>query len=141
MAAEAATPSGTSVTPTPTAINLTPTDRQPRFGRHPVVFGHPHSAIDHPGRLHFEQPQRFELRAIGRWLACAGKWDTFGRICAPQGAGVTQVTATANGVTSTPVTVYVHEHVDLIKVTLINPPIPQPDCITPGSGTRNPKLS
>lgn len=63
-------------------------------------------------------------------LACAGSWDTLGHVCAPQGGGVTQVTASANGVTSLPVTVYVHQHVDVITLSLINPPIPQPDCIT-----------
>ena len=36
--------------------------------------------------------------------------------------------------TSAPVTVYVHEHVDLITVSEINPPIPQPDCITLAQG-------
>ena len=45
-----------------------------------------------------------------------------------------QVTATANGVTSPPVTVYVHQHIDTITLSLINPPIPQPDCITLATG-------
>jgi hypothetical protein len=63
-------------------------------------------------------------------LACAGQWDTASHICTPRGAGVTQVTATANGVTSPPVTIYVHQHVDAITLSLINPPTPQPDCIT-----------
>lgn len=63
-------------------------------------------------------------------LACAGKWDTASRVCTPQGTGITQVTATGNGVSSPPVTVYVHQHIDTITLTLINPPIPQPDCIT-----------
>ena len=67
-------------------------------------------------------------------LGCAGKWDTLGRVCTPQGAGVTEVTATANGVTSAPVLVYVHEHVDQITLSLINPPIPQPACITLAKG-------
>ena len=63
-------------------------------------------------------------------LACAGKWDTASHVCTPQGTGITQVTATGNGVSSPPVTVYVHQHIDTITLTLINPPIPQPDCIT-----------
>ena len=63
-------------------------------------------------------------------LACAGKWDTAGRVCTPQGTGVAQVTATGNGVSSPPVTVYVHQHIDTITLSEINPPIPQPDCIT-----------
>ena len=127
-------PVGTSVTPTPTAVNLTPTTGSLDLGATmlfsailipptttPVVFTSSNSSV-----LSF-------VPSTGG-LACAGKWDTFGRICAPQGAGVTQVTATANGVTSAPVTVYVHEHVDLITVSEINPPIPQPDCITLAQG-------
>jgi hypothetical protein len=53
-------------------------------------------------------------------LACAGSWDNLANptICTPGGVGVAQVTATAQGVTSAPTTVYVHQHVD--SVTLQN---------------------
>jgi hypothetical protein len=123
-------PVGTSVTPTPNAVNLTPATGSLDLGA-TLLF----SAIlippsTTPVVFTSSNPSVLSFVPSAGGLACAGKWDTFGRICAPQGAGVTQVTATANGVTSTPVTVYVHEHVDRIKVTLINPPIPQPDCIT-----------
>jgi hypothetical protein len=49
-------------------------------------------------------------------LACAGSWDTGGQVCTPGGSGVTQVTATSRGITSAPVTVYVHQHIDKITV-------------------------
>jgi hypothetical protein len=49
-------------------------------------------------------------------LACGGTWDTGGQVCTPGGSGVTQVTATSGGVTSAPVTVYVHQHIDKISV-------------------------
>jgi hypothetical protein len=132
-------PVGTSVTPTPTRVDLTPSTTGsidlgatlqfsaiPKNGAGnpvtaPVVF-----ASSNPSVLTF-------VPSAGG-LACAGKWDTLGRVCTPQGAGFSEVTAAANGVTSAPVLVYVHEHVDQITLELINPPIPQPDCITLAKG-------
>jgi hypothetical protein len=72
-------------------------------------------------------------------VACAGRWDTAGQICNPTSAGVAQVTASANGVVSAPVLVYVHQHVDTVSVTVLNPPIHMPDCVTlaPSTGVQN----
>src|SRR5262245_47530383 len=72
-------------------------------------------------------------------IACAGRWNSTGQICSPVAVGVAQVTATANGVTSNPITVYVHQHVDRITVDLLNPPTPLPDCVTLAkvTGTQN----
>ena len=128
-------PVGTSTTPTPTKVALSPGDSSldlgatllfnatltPSFTSVPVVY-----TSSNPSVLSF-------VPSAGG-LACAGKWDTLAHVCTPQGAGVTQVTATASGVTSAPVTVYVHEHVDQITLSLINPPVPQPDCITLAQG-------
>jgi len=128
-------PTTTAAVPTPTKITLAPGDSSIDLGSTlqftaaavgptggalttvPIVF-----SSSNPSVLSF-------VPAAGG-LACAGKWDTGSRVCTPQGAGVTQVTATGNGVTSAPVTVYVHQHIDTISLTLINPPTPQPDCIT-----------
>jgi Bacterial Ig-like domain (group 2) len=60
-------------------------------------------------------------------LACAGTWDAGAQICTPGGSGVTQVTATSQGVTSAPVTVYVHQHID--KITVIPQGTP-PGCLS-----------
>ena len=51
-------------------------------------------------------------------LACAGSWDNLASptICTPGQVGVAQVTATANGVSSPPTTVYVHQHIDSVAV-------------------------
>ncbi|HXY15270.1 MAG TPA: hypothetical protein VEI26_12285 [Terriglobales bacterium] len=51
-------------------------------------------------------------------LACAGSWDNLASptICTPGQVGVAQVTATANGVSSPPTTVYVHQHVDTVTL-------------------------
>ena len=72
-------------------------------------------------------------------VACAGRWDTAGQICNPTSVGVATVTASANGVVSAPVLVYVHQHVDTVKVTILNPPINMPDCVTlaPSTGVQN----
>src|SRR5262249_28476127 len=63
-------------------------------------------------------------------VACGGRWNSTGQICSPVAVGVAEVTATANGVTSNPVTVYVHQHIDTITLSLLNPPSPLPDCVT-----------
>ncbi len=127
-------PVGTSVTPTPTAINLTPATGSLDLGATLLFSAILIPPTTTPVVFTSSNPSVLSFVPSAGGLACAGKWDTFGRICAPQGAGVTQVTATANGVTSAPVTVYVHEHVDRITVSEINPPIPQPDCITLAQG-------
>jgi hypothetical protein len=123
-------PVGTSQTPTPTGIDLTPTTGSIDLGATLQFSARLTPALTVPVVYTSSNPSVLSFVPTAPGLACAGKWDTLARICAPQGAGVTQVTATANGVTSAPVTVYVHEHVDQIKLSLINPPTPQPDCIT-----------
>jgi Big-like domain-containing protein len=60
-------------------------------------------------------------------LACAGTWDAAAQVCTPGGSGTTQVTATSGGVTSAPVTVYVHQHID--KITVIPQGTP-PSCLS-----------
>jgi hypothetical protein len=127
-------PVGTSPTPTPTGIDLTPTTGSLDLGATLLFSARLTPAVNAPIVFTSSNPSVLSFVPAAGGLACAGKWDTTGRICSPEGAGVTQVTATANGVTSAPVTVYVHEHVDQIKVTLINPPTPQPDCITLAQG-------
>ena len=51
-------------------------------------------------------------------LACGGVWDSLTApvVCTPKGTGVALVTAIANGVSSPPVTVYVHQHVTNVVV-------------------------
>ena len=57
-------------------------------------------------------------------LACAGSWDSLTNPvrCTPGPAGVATITASSAGVVSPPVTVYVHQHIDQIAITPINPP-------------------
>lgn len=54
-------------------------------------------------------------------IACAGSWDslTNPQICTPGPVGSAQITASAQGVTSPAVTVYTHQHVDSISISLL----------------------
>lgn len=56
--------------------------------------------------------------------ACAGSWDSLTNpvVCNPGVAGFAQVTATAGGVSSAPTTVYVHQHVQNIRITPVSTP-------------------
>lgn len=51
-------------------------------------------------------------------LACAGSWDNLvsPTTCTPGQVGVAQVTAIAQGISSPPTTVYVHQHIDSVTV-------------------------
>jgi hypothetical protein len=63
-------------------------------------------------------------------VACAGKWDSLTTpiVCTPaSGPAVANITATASGVVSNTVTLYVHKHIDLITVT---PSIAFPSCLS-----------
>jgi hypothetical protein len=135
---------GTAAVPTPAKITLTPGNSSIDIGTTLQFSAIPVTAAGGgittlPIVYSSSNPSVLSFVPSAGGLACAGKWDTQGRVCTPQGAGVTQVTATGNGVSSAPVTVYVHQHIDTITLTEINPPIPQPDCITlaQAPGTQN----
>ncbi len=52
-------------------------------------------------------------------VACAGTWDSISnpQVCTPGPTGVAQVTGSAQGVSSPPTTVYVHQHIDSISIS------------------------
>jgi hypothetical protein len=52
---------------------------------------------------------------------CAGTWDslTLPQVCTPGVVGTTQITATAQGVSSPPITVYVHQRITSITVSKV----------------------
>lgn len=68
--------------------------------------------------------------------ACAGTWNSLSvpQICTPGPVGVSQVTASTLGVTSSPVTVYVHAPITSISVSKVpgQPQTLRPDCISKG---------
>ncbi len=53
--------------------------------------------------------------------ACAGTWDLTVGICSPGTPGIALVTAVINGVSSTPTTVYVHQHISSIQISRLDP--------------------
>lgn len=128
-----------SVLPTPTAVALTPTSSSLELGGlqqfNATVF--PSSTV--PVVYTSSNPDVLSFVPAAGPVACAGRWNSTGQICSPVAVGVAEVTATVNGVTSNPVTVYVHQHIDSIVVSLLNPPTPLPDCVTLAkvTGTQN----
>lgn len=70
-------------------------------------------------------------------LACAGSWDSLTApvVCTPGSTGTSQVTAVANGVSSPPVTVYVHQHVTRVVVQPVpgQPATLSPTCLSRGA--------
>ena len=68
--------------------------------------------------------------------ACAGTWNSLSvpQICTPGPVGTSQVTASALGVTSSPVTVYVHAPITSVAISKVpgQPQTIRPDCISKG---------
>src|SRR2546423_14526620 len=64
------------------------------------------------------------LTIAANGVACAGSWDSLSapQVCTPGQVGIAQVTAIAQGVSSPPTTVYVHQHIDSIIVNPVTPP-------------------
>jgi hypothetical protein len=77
------------------------------------------------------------LTVAGNGAVCAGTWNslTTPQVCTPGPTGVAQVTATAHGVSSPPVTVYVHPHVTGITISRVpnQPPTLSNICFSRGA--------
>jgi hypothetical protein len=56
---------------------------------------------------------------------CAGSWDslTAPTVCTPGPAKAVQLTASAEGATSPPLTVFVHQHIERLEVSAIDTPV------------------
>jgi hypothetical protein len=64
---------------------------------------------------------------------CAGTWNTTVSICSPGTPGLATVNAVINGVYSPTTIVYVHQHIDSIQISQLNPQgPPQYDCFSQG---------
>ena len=53
--------------------------------------------------------------------ACAGTWDPTVTMCSPGTPGIALVAAVINGVSSPQTTVYVHQHIDSLQVSRLDP--------------------
>jgi hypothetical protein len=75
------------------------------------------------------------LTVASNGVACAGTWDslTAPQICTPGPVGTAQVTATSHGISSPPTTVFVHQHVDSISISLVpGQTLPAGPCFSKG---------
>ena len=64
--------------------------------------------------------------------ACAGTWDSLSNpvVCTPGVPGFAQVTATVEGVSSPPAKLYIHQHIQSIRISSVTPP--DQDCYSQG---------
>jgi trimeric autotransporter adhesin len=80
----------------------------------------------------FQSSNTAVVTVANNGLACAGTWNSLSapQICTPGPVGVAQITASAQGVSSPPTTVYVHQHVDNIVVTPITTTPSSTPCVS-----------
>jgi len=126
--------------PVPASISITPAPYlSMEIGTNqafsPTVTSSTKTSITEPVSYQSSNTAVVTVSASG--LACAGSWDSLSNptICTPGPVGVAQVAATAQGVSSPPTTVYVHQHIDQVVVSLLpnqnQPPPPNP-CFSVG---------
>jgi hypothetical protein len=131
--------SGAPTLPTPSRITISPGNSSIDLGTtlNFTATLTPTSTV--PVTFTSSNPSVLSFVATAPGVACAGRWDTAGQICNPTSVGIAQVTASANGVVSAPVIVYVHQHIDTVSVNVLNPPTKMPDCVTlaPSTGVQN----
>ncbi|MBA3913189.1 MAG: Ig-like domain-containing protein [Acidobacteriales bacterium] len=96
------------------------TDRNGKSLVEPVTFSSSNSAV---------------ATVSSNGTICAGSWNslTSPQICTPGPTGTALITASAQGVTSPPLTIYVHQHVDSVVASLLptQPPSTAP-CVSKG---------
>ncbi len=91
------------------------------------------NAVTQPITYFSSNPAVVTIAANG--IACAGSWDSISspQVCTPGPVGTAQITASAQGVSSPPTTIYVHQHIESVVINpvpvLSNPTSP---CITKG---------
>jgi hypothetical protein len=133
-------PVKTVVYPVPTSIAIIPTPYMSlEIGTNQGLSATPLSAakavIAEP--VTYQSSNTAVVTVAANGLACGGSWDslTSPQICTPGTVGVAQVTANAQGVSSPPTTIYVHQHIDKLVVSefvLPNQPPPTNPCFSVG---------
>jgi hypothetical protein len=124
---------------TPAAITLTPaTNLSLDLGAFQSFTASARDAGNPPRTLtipiSFQSSNTAVVTIAANGLACAGSWDSLSnpQICTPGQSGVAEITAVAQGVSSPPTTVYVHQHVDSVTVAPVPGPNPVPSCVSKG---------
>src|ERR1700686_3368527 len=117
-----AVPASVAITPTPNLSMEIGTNQSFTAS----VLTSTSTAITEP--VSFQSSNTAVVTVAANGLTCAGSWDSLSvpQICTPGAVGMAQVTATAQGVSSPPTTVYVHQHVDKVTVKLFLLPNQQP---------------
>jgi len=115
--------------PTPAGVTLTPGSAiSIDLGAVQTFTSSAHDASSPPRILtvpiEFHSSNTAVVTIANNGLACAGTWNslTNPQICTPGGSGTAQITASSAGVSSPPTTVYVHQHIDSVSVSAVNPP-------------------
>ncbi len=69
--------------------------------------------------IYYQSSNTAVVTIASNGLACAGSWDslTSPEVCTPGQIGTAVITATAQGVSSPSVTVYVHQHIDRVAIS------------------------
>ncbi len=101
----------------------------------PSILSSTKTSITEP--VNYQSSNTAVLTVANNGLACAGSWDSLSSpaICTPGPVGVAQVTANALGVSSPATTVYVHQHIDKVVVSVLpipNQPPPTNSCYSVG---------
>jgi WD40 repeat protein len=110
--------------PAPASISLSPASNASMDVGSILGFAAtPHNSINAiiSTPVSFESSNTAVLTIASNGLACAGTWNSLStpQICTPGPVGTAQVTATAQGISSPPTTVYVHQHIENITITPI----------------------
>lgn len=128
----------TTTYPVPTSISISPTPSLSlEVGTNQAFTASITPTSTTPQPVFYQSSNTAVVTVAANGLACAGTWNSLSspQICTPGPVGVAQVTATAQGVSSPPTTVYVHQHIDKITLqdvcAVAQPPAP---CTVP----RNP---
>ena len=91
------------------------------------------SSVNTP--ISYESSNTSILTVSTAGVACAGSWDSLAAptVCTPGAVGEATLTAVAQGISSPPTTVYVHQHVDSVVVEpQAGQPPPSASCFSKG---------
>jgi hypothetical protein len=118
---------------TPTGVSLTPGPNVSLDVGQGVAF----SASPIADKFTFQSSNTAVVTVANNGQACAGTWNslTFPQVCTPGNPGIAQVTASTLGVTSPPVTIYVHAPITSIAISKVagQPQTLRTDCISKGT--------